>query len=62
VALFLGGGAVSYVLWRWKKGPSTEEYAEDGAAQGAHFASPESVPVATVEKYRAQIDRDLENE
>ncbi|MGH9786311.1 MAG: cytochrome c-type biogenesis protein [Terriglobia bacterium] len=64
-ALFLGGGAVSYVLWRWKKGPSTpstEEFAEGGAAPGAPGAPSEPVPAATVEKYRAQIDRDLENE
>jgi cytochrome c-type biogenesis protein CcmH len=61
-ALLFGGGAVSYVLWRWKKGPSTEEFAEDDAAPGAPAAPASLVPSATVEKYRAQIDRDLENE
>ena len=59
--LLFGGGAVSFVLWRWKKGPSTEEFADD-AVQGTPAAPPEAVSAATVEKYRAQIDRDLENE
>ena len=61
-ALFLGGGAVSYVLWRWKRGPSGEEFVEDDAAPGAPAAPASSVPAATVEKYRAQIDQELENE
>ena len=60
-ALLLGGGAVSYVLWRWKKGPSAEELVENPSEQGTEPASPEVSP-ALVEKYRAQIDRDLENE
>src|SRR3990170_2138474 len=40
-ALLLGGGAVSYVLWRWKKGTSGEEFVEDAAAHGMPAASPE---------------------
>ena len=61
-ALLLGGGAVSYVLWRWKRGPSGEEFVEDAAAHGMPAASPEQTPSATVEKFRAQIDQELENE
>lgn len=61
-ALLLGGGAVSYVLWRWKRGPSGEEFVEDAGAHGVQAASPEQAPSAAVEKYRAQIDRELENE
>jgi cytochrome c-type biogenesis protein CcmH len=57
--LLLGGSAVTYVLWRWKRGPSTEEFAEKDAAEGTPA---EPVPSATVEKYRAQIDRELEKE
>jgi cytochrome c-type biogenesis protein CcmH/NrfF len=60
-ALLLGGGAVSYVLWRWKRGASAEDSVESDA-EGAHAAPAEPVPAATVEKYRAQIDRELENE
>ena len=61
-ALFFGGSAVSFVLWRWKKGPSGGEFADDEDAQGVPAASPEAVSAATVEKYRAQIDRELDNE
>ena len=60
--LLLGGSAVSFVLWRWKRAASMEGFAEDAAAPGTHAAPAGSVPAATVEKYRAQIDRDLENE
>jgi len=61
-ALFLGGSAVTYVLWRWKRGPSGEEVVEDAAARGAQAAPPTHTPNAAVEKYRAQIDRELEKE
>ena len=60
-ALLLGGGAVSYVLWRWKRGPSTEELGGNPSEGETETTSPEVSP-ALVEKYRAQIDRDLENE
>lgn len=60
--LLLGGSAVAYVLWRWKKGPSGEEFVAEEGALGAPAVPPEEVPAATVEKYRAQIDRELENE
>jgi hypothetical protein len=43
-ALLLGGGAVSYVLWRWKKGPSAEELGENPSEQGTEPASPEVSP------------------
>ena len=65
--LLLGGGAVSLVLWKWKKSslgvghPGEEEHPGDSGESAASAAPPE-VPAAVVEKYRAQIDRQLENE
>ena len=59
--LLFGGGAVSFVLWRWKKGPSAEELGENPAPQEAKTIPPEVSP-ALVEKYRARIDQELENE
>jgi len=60
--LLLGGGAVGYVLWRWKKGASGEEPAGESVEPVAKSSVPPEVPAAVVEKYRAQIDRQLENE
>ena len=59
--LLLGGGAVSFVLWRWKKGPLAEELGENPAPQEAKTIPP-GVSPALVEKYRARIDQELENE
>jgi cytochrome c-type biogenesis protein CcmH len=60
--LLLGGGAVSLVLWKWMKVNSAEESTEDSADSAAASDVPPEVPPAVVEKYRAQIDRQLENE
>ena len=64
VGLLLGTALVSFVLWQWK-----HRVAEAGAvAEGSiSEASPAKEPsparnTSLVEKYRAQIDRDLENE
>jgi len=56
VVLFLGGTLVSYVLWRWK---SKYRMVPSAATAGASTANASS---ALVEKYRAQIDRELEDE
>ena len=61
-ALLLGGGAVSYVLWSWKKRPSAEESAEMPAEQGAEAPAEPAGSPALVEKYRAQIDQELDRE
>ena len=69
--LLLGGGAVSMVLWKWKKSslghskgeahPGAEEHSGD-SSEPVKFAAPPEVPPELVEKYRAQIDRQLDNE
>jgi len=62
LALVLGGGVVSYVLWVWKKRPSTAA-ADSDASTTETDATPENeLSAALVEKYRAQIDQELENE
>jgi cytochrome c-type biogenesis protein CcmH/NrfF len=61
--LLLGGGMVSLVLWKWMKVNSDEEHPEASVKPAAIWdAPPPEVPPAVVEKYRAQIDRQLENE
>ena len=60
--LLLGGGAVSLVLWKWKKVNSVEDHPGGSAEPAAASDVPPEVPAAVVEKYRAQIDRQLENE
>lgn len=57
--LLLGGGAVSFVLWRWKRGPSEEAFVENLAEPDAE-STPPGVHPALVEKYRARIDQELE--
>ena len=59
--LLLGGGAVSMVLWRWKKGSFGEEHPGESDEPTGSAAPPEPPP-EVVEKYRAQIDRQLDNE
>ena len=57
-ALLLGGGLVSYVLWRWnaaRKAEATEPAAASPPASPTNFSS-------SVEKYRAQIDQELEKD
>ncbi|MBI4463770.1 MAG: cytochrome c-type biogenesis protein CcmH [Acidobacteria bacterium] len=58
LALVLGGGAVTYVLWLWKWKAAQESATPDESPEAP---SPEVSP-ALVEKYRAQIDEELEKE
>jgi len=58
--LVLGGGAVSYVLWMWKRKPLPEEPVSNPAEAAA--ASPPELSPALVEKYSTQIDQQLEQE
>ena len=59
VALLLGGGAVAFVLWRWKGRPETEETGQaEAGAPGIATPATEQAAVL-VEKYRAEIDREL---
>jgi cytochrome c-type biogenesis protein CcmH/NrfF len=62
VVLVLGGILVSYVLWRMKFRFSHADSGE--TSEGTpHTTSPAQGPTpALVEKYRAQIDRELEDE
>ena len=59
VALLLGGGAVAIVLWRWKAAPLPEgPDSSDGGTAG--LGAPVSVTGQDlVDKYRAEIDREL---
>lgn len=59
--LLLGGGAVSLLLWKWIQVNSGEEDSGDTGVAAALDVPPE-VPAAVVEKYRSQIDRQLESE
>ena len=62
LGLVLGGGAVCYVLWFWKRKPSaTEEETSPAVPEAEHSPTPELSP-ALVEKYRTQIDEELEKE
>lgn len=62
LGLVLGGGAVSYVLWYWKT-RSVTEAPELSPSDSDTAGEPEpEVAAALVEKYRAQIDRELEEE
>jgi len=62
--LLLGGGAVSMVLWKWKKSSLGHPEGEEPSVPGepAESAAHPEVPPEVVEKYRAQIDRQLDNE
>jgi cytochrome c-type biogenesis protein CcmH/NrfF len=59
VALLLGGGAVALVLWRWQG--SSEEEDDEEVDAGLPDSKPQSHEQAAslVEKYRAEIDREL---
>ena len=61
-ALVLGGGAVSYVLWLWKTKSAAEEPELNPAEPNAEAGPEPEAAAALVEKYRAQIDRELEEE
>lgn len=61
-ALLLGGGAVSLVLWKWMKVNAGEEPSGESPKPVAASEAPPEVPPEVVEKYRAQIDRQLEDE
>ena len=59
VALLLGGGAVAFVLWRWIGSSEEGEVEEANSdAPGSQPPAPEEAAVL-VEKYRAEIDREL---
>jgi cytochrome c-type biogenesis protein CcmH len=58
-ALLFGAGAVAIVLRHWKKAASPQTPSPNSAAEPPAQAP---VPASVVEKYRAQIDRQLENE
>jgi len=62
VALLLGGGAVAIVLWRWKAAPLPDKPdSSDGGTAG--LGAPVSVTGHDlVEKYRGEIDRELEKD
>jgi len=63
--LFFGGALVSYVLWQWKlKFRPAVAAAPAGVSMQAASTTKEPSPPASalVEKYRAQIDQELENE
>lgn len=62
LALGLGGGAVSYVLWQWKGKPSQDRAAAVPAGTPERPAPSAEAAPALVEKYRARIDQELEKE
>ncbi len=61
VVLLLGGALVSYVLWQWKFKYQPAEAAVGETPASDSPALQEPVP-ALVEKYRAEIDRELEKD
>jgi len=62
-ALLFGAGAVVLVLRQWKRHSQPKEPQPQSAAPtNADPAAQPPVSAAVVEKYRAQIDRQLENE
>ncbi len=68
LALLLGGGGVSYVLWQWKWKPPAGEVSDTGEipdATGESAVLPaigQKPPPELVEKYRSQIEGELEQE
>ena len=62
LGLVLGGGAVSYVLWLWKSKPPATDQEAASAVPEAERSSLQELPPALVEKYRTQIDEELEKE
>lgn len=61
IVLVLGGALVSYILWRWKFHYQPAEAALAGATVG-DMPIPNATAPELVEKYRAQIDRELEKD
>ena len=63
-ALLLGGGAVTYVLLRWKMEPVPDEHFPSAIEGGtAGLGLPAAAPGnELVEKYRVQIERELDKE
>ena len=59
VALLLGGGAVAFVLWRWKAGSEESEVEQAEADEPVAAAPPQQQASVLVEKYRDEIDREL---
>ncbi len=69
LALLLGGGGVSYVLWQWKWKPqAAQAEAMSGAgeipddARQTPASRGQDLEPALVNKYRAQIEEELEQE
>lgn len=62
LALALGGGAVGYVLWLWKTKVAAAGAGPVAASSETGETPTEDRAPAVVEKYRAQIDRELDNE
>ena len=61
LALLLGGGGVSYVLWQWKWKPQAAQATEMPDENQQTTVSPgQNIEPALVEKYRAQIEGELE--
>jgi len=59
IALLLGGGAVAIVLWRWKRTAAPDESEiSDGGTAGLDLPDSARGP-DLVNKYRAEIDREL---
>lgn len=62
LGLGLGASAVSYVLWSWKRKPAaTAEEPWATAPHAEHPPAPELSPTL-LEKYRAQVNQELEKE
>jgi cytochrome c-type biogenesis protein CcmH/NrfF len=60
--LILGGAFLSYFLWHWKFRSQLAQAGVGSENPEEGRLAPKEVPLELVEKYRAQIDRDLENE
>ena len=62
--LLLGGALVSYILWQWKfKYQTVEgEASPEPSASDRDAQSPDKRSLELVEKYRAQIDDELQKE
>ena len=61
LALLLGGGGVSYVLWQWKWKPPDRGVSDTGESVVLPAIGQKPRP-ELVEKYRSQIEGDLEKE
>ena len=62
VVLILGAALASYVLWQWKFKVGTAAAGVAPGSPAGDMAAPQQASAALVEKYRAEIDRELEKE